>query len=145
MQSFPGARQEYELALSALQLSRASGTSHPLPSAEKQMAAPGGEGRGLGAGWRRREGSPPHREPGAVLGPCVRVASICHISERRASSSPRYSSALHPYFSHRRDSSLFILRFQWKSSLILSSPCLLSVTHRMAPPPPSCSEPHGLL
>lgn len=41
-----------------------------------------------------------------MLGPCMRVASICHISEKRASSSPCYSSALHPYFSHRRDSSL---------------------------------------
>lgn len=40
MQTLPGARQEFKLAPSALCLSRASGTSRPLPSVEKQMAAP---------------------------------------------------------------------------------------------------------
>lgn len=52
MQTLPGARQEYKLAPSVLLLSRARGTSHPLPSVEKQMAAPvGGEGREEEGAW----------------------------------------------------------------------------------------------
>lgn len=50
MQTLPGASQEYKLALSVLRLLRASGTSHPLPSVEKQMAALVGGGRGGGFG-----------------------------------------------------------------------------------------------
>lgn len=54
MQTLPGPHQEYKLVLSVFHLLRASGTSHPLPSVEKQMAAPvrGGERRELGVGWR---------------------------------------------------------------------------------------------
>lgn len=53
MQTLPGAHQEYKLAPSTLCVLRASGTSHPLPSVEKQMAAMekrGGGGLGLGGG-----------------------------------------------------------------------------------------------
>lgn len=61
MQTFPGARQEYKLALSTLCLLRASGTSRPLPSVEKQMAAPregawGCQERGV----EEEQAPPPH-------------------------------------------------------------------------------------
>lgn len=60
MQTLPGAHQEYKLARSTLHVSRASGTSHPLPSVEKQMAAPEERGGGLGLGGGGEEPPPSH-------------------------------------------------------------------------------------
>lgn len=85
MQTFPGARQEYKLAPSVLCLSRASRTSPPLPSVEKQMAAWGrwGErGGGLGLSGQGSGGGQKPLLPAVAWEKAVMVLVVCSAAVR---------------------------------------------------------------